>query len=157
MKNNIHRGSCEAPTARRNMKGRKNSVRGEVWGRRKKKKGGGGGCKLVCWLATSISTDSFCSRWRTESTELYAVTPRTCFHETFIRWQQSAEEEISIPSRLSCYHLSSRLCINHLQLWRVSGVKNTSVNGCRKPIVTDPATIPDIIRVDESLSMLSSC
>jgi RNA polymerase sigma-70 factor (ECF subfamily) len=72
--------------------------------------------------------------------------------ETFIRWQQAAEEEIRSP-RAFLITIISRLCINHLQSARVRREEYVG-QWLPEPIVTDPANDPlSIIRVDESLSM----
>ena len=72
--------------------------------------------------------------------------------ETFIRWQQAAEEEIRSP-RAFLVTIVSRLCINHLQSARVQREEYVG-QWLPEPIVTDPANDPlNIIRVDESLSM----
>jgi RNA polymerase sigma-70 factor, ECF subfamily len=72
--------------------------------------------------------------------------------ETFIRWQQAAEEDIQSP-RAFLVTIVSRLCINHLQSARVRREEYVG-QWLPEPIVTDPANDPlNIIRVDESLSM----
>ena len=72
--------------------------------------------------------------------------------ETFIRWQQAAEEEIRSP-RAFLVTIVSRLCINHLQSARVQREEYVG-QWLPEPIVTDPANDPlNIIRVDESLSL----
>jgi RNA polymerase sigma-70 factor (ECF subfamily) len=72
--------------------------------------------------------------------------------ETFIRWQQSIDQDIQSP-RAFLVTIISRLCINHLQSARA---KRESYVGqwLPEPIVTDPGSDPfGIIKVDESLSM----
>jgi RNA polymerase sigma-70 factor, ECF subfamily len=72
--------------------------------------------------------------------------------ETFIRWQQSAEEDIRSP-RAFLVTIISRLCINHLQSARVQREEYVG-QWLPEPLVTDPASDPfGIIKVDESLSM----
>lgn len=72
--------------------------------------------------------------------------------ETFIRWQQSLDEEIRNP-RAFLVTIVSRLCINHLQSARVRREEYVG-QWLPEPIVTDPASDPlGIIKVDESLSM----
>src|SRR3984885_5564981 len=72
--------------------------------------------------------------------------------ETFIRWQQAAEEEIRSP-RAFLVTIVSRLCINHLQSARVQREEYVG-QWLPEPIVTGAGSDPlEIIRVDESLSM----
>src|SRR3982074_3718776 len=72
--------------------------------------------------------------------------------ETFIRWQQSAEEDIRSP-RAFLVTIVSRLCINHLQSARVQREEYVG-EWLAEPIVTDPGSDPfGMIKVDESLSM----
>ncbi len=72
--------------------------------------------------------------------------------ETFIRWQQSAEEEIRNP-RAFLVTIVSRLCINHLQSARVQREEYVG-QWLPEPIVTDSASNPfGMIKLDESLSM----
>src|SRR6267143_4299873 len=72
--------------------------------------------------------------------------------ETFIRWQQSAEENVRSP-RAFLVTIISRLCINHLQSARVRREEYVG-QWLPEPIVTDPGSDPfGIIKVDESLSM----
>jgi RNA polymerase sigma-70 factor, ECF subfamily len=72
--------------------------------------------------------------------------------ETFIRWQQSTEDDIRSP-RAFLVTIVSRLCINHLQSARVQREEYVG-QWLPEPLVTDPGTDPfGIIRVDESLSM----
>jgi RNA polymerase sigma-70 factor, ECF subfamily len=72
--------------------------------------------------------------------------------ETFIRWQQSNEEEIRSP-RAFLVTIISRLCINHLQTARVQREEYVG-QWLPEPIVTDPGSDPfGIIKIDESLSM----
>src|SRR5258708_1473426 len=72
--------------------------------------------------------------------------------ETFIRWQESTNENIESP-RAFLVTIISRLCINHLQSARVR--REEYVGEClHEPIVTDPSSDPfGMIKVDESLSM----
>jgi RNA polymerase sigma-70 factor, ECF subfamily len=72
--------------------------------------------------------------------------------ETFIRWQQSNEENVRSP-RAFLVTIVSRLCINQLQSARVQREEYVG-QWLPEPIVTDAASDPfGIIRVDESLSM----
>jgi len=72
--------------------------------------------------------------------------------ETFIRWQQSTEEEIRSP-RAFLVTVISRLCINHLQSARVKREEYVG-QWLPEPIVTDPGSDPfGIMKVNESLSM----
>jgi RNA polymerase sigma-70 factor (ECF subfamily) len=72
--------------------------------------------------------------------------------ETFIRWQQSAEEEVRSP-RAFLVTIISRLCISHLQSARVQREEYVG-EWLPEPIMTGPGSDPfGIIRVDESLSM----
>ncbi|MCU1249621.1 MAG: polymerase sigma-70 factor [Edaphobacter sp.] len=72
--------------------------------------------------------------------------------ETFIRWQQSADEKIESP-RAFLVTIISRLCINHLQSARVRREEYVG-EWLPEPIVTDPTSDPfAIIKVDESLSI----
>jgi RNA polymerase sigma-70 factor (ECF subfamily) len=72
--------------------------------------------------------------------------------EAFIRWQQSAEEDVRSP-RAFLVTIISRLCINQLQSARVQREEYVG-QWLPEPIVTDPRSDPfGIIRVDESLSM----
>ncbi len=72
--------------------------------------------------------------------------------ETFIRWQQAADDEIRSP-RAFLVTIISRLCINHLQSARVQREEYVG-QWLPEPIVTGPGSDPlEIIRVDESLSM----
>jgi RNA polymerase sigma-70 factor (ECF subfamily) len=72
--------------------------------------------------------------------------------ETFIRWQQSCEENVRSP-RAFLVTIVSRLCINQLQSARVQREEYVG-QWLPEPIVTDPASDPfGIIRVDESLSI----
>jgi RNA polymerase sigma-70 factor (ECF subfamily) len=72
--------------------------------------------------------------------------------ETFIRWQQSAGENIESP-RAFLVTIISRLCINHLKSARVRREEYVG-EWLPEPIVTDPSSDPfGIIKVDESLSM----
>jgi RNA polymerase sigma-70 factor (ECF subfamily) len=72
--------------------------------------------------------------------------------ETFIRWQQAADEEIRSP-RAFLITIISRLCINHLQSARVQREEYVG-QWLPEPIVTGPGSDPlEMVRVDESLSM----
>src|SRR5713226_9167708 len=72
--------------------------------------------------------------------------------ETYIRWQQSAEDKIRSP-RAFLVTIVSRLCINHLQSARVQREEYVG-QWLPGPIVTDPGSDPfGIVKVDESLSM----
>jgi RNA polymerase sigma-70 factor (ECF subfamily) len=72
--------------------------------------------------------------------------------ETFIRWQQSADDNIRSP-RAFLVTIISRLCINHLRSMRVQREEYVG-QWLPEPLVTDPGSDPfGIIKVDESLSM----
>src|SRR2546427_3555521 len=72
--------------------------------------------------------------------------------ETFIRWQQAADDDIRSP-RAFLVTIISRLCINHLQSARVQREEYVG-QWLPEPLVTDSGNDPPgIIRVDESLSM----
>jgi RNA polymerase sigma-70 factor, ECF subfamily len=72
--------------------------------------------------------------------------------ETFIRWQQSEEENIRSP-RAFLVTIVSRLCISYLQSARVRREEYVG-QWLPEPIVTDPGSDPfGIIKVGESLSM----
>jgi RNA polymerase sigma-70 factor (ECF subfamily) len=72
--------------------------------------------------------------------------------ETFIRWQQSAEQDVRSP-RAFLVTIISRLCISHLQSARVQREEYVG-EWLPEPIMTGPGSDPfGIIRVDESLSM----
>src|ERR1700716_1996127 len=72
--------------------------------------------------------------------------------ETFIRWQQSAEQDVRSP-RAFLVTIISRLCINHLQSARVQREEYVG-EWLPEPIMTGPGSDPfGIIRMDESLSM----
>src|ERR1700724_1106050 len=72
--------------------------------------------------------------------------------ETFIRWQQAADDEIRSP-RAFLVTIISRLCINHLQSARVQREEYVG-QWLPEPLVTDAGSDPlGIIKVDESLSM----
>jgi RNA polymerase sigma-70 factor (ECF subfamily) len=72
--------------------------------------------------------------------------------ETFIRWQQSAEEEIRSP-RAFLVTIISRLCINHLQSARVQREEYVG-QWLPEPLVTDPGSDPlGVLKIDESLSI----
>jgi len=72
--------------------------------------------------------------------------------ETFIRWQQSSEQNIESP-RAFLVTVISRLCINHLQSARVQREQYFG-EWLPEPIVTNTASDPfGILKIDESLSM----
>jgi RNA polymerase sigma-70 factor (ECF subfamily) len=72
--------------------------------------------------------------------------------ETFIRWQQAANDDIRSP-RAFLVTIISRLCITHLQSARVQREEYVG-QWLPEPIVTGPESDPlAVIRVDESLSM----
>jgi RNA polymerase sigma-70 factor, ECF subfamily len=72
--------------------------------------------------------------------------------ETFIRWQQSSEQNIESP-RAFLVTITSRLCINHLQSARVQREQYFG-EWLPEPIVTDTGNDPfGIIKIDESLSL----
>jgi RNA polymerase sigma-70 factor, ECF subfamily len=72
--------------------------------------------------------------------------------ETFIRWQESAEQDVRSP-RAFLVTIISRLCINHLQSARVQREEYPG-EWLPEPIMTGPGSDPfGIIRVDESLSV----
>jgi RNA polymerase sigma-70 factor, ECF subfamily len=72
--------------------------------------------------------------------------------ETFIRWQQSAEDNIRSP-RAFLVTIVSRLCINHLQSARVQREEYVG-QWLPEPVVTDPGSDPfGLMKVDESLSI----
>lgn len=72
--------------------------------------------------------------------------------ETFIRWQQAAEEEIRSP-RAFLVTIISRLCINQLQSARAQREEYVG-EWLPEPIVTGAGSDPlELVRVDESLSM----
>jgi RNA polymerase sigma-70 factor (ECF subfamily) len=72
--------------------------------------------------------------------------------ETFIRWQQSTEQDVRSP-RAFLVTIISRLCINHLQSARLQR-EDYPGEWLPEPIMTGPGSDPfGIIRVDESLSM----
>lgn len=72
--------------------------------------------------------------------------------ETFIRWQQSSEQNIESP-RAFLVTIISRLCINQLQSARVQREQYFG-EWLPEPIVTNTAGDPfDILKIDESLSL----
>jgi len=72
--------------------------------------------------------------------------------ETFIRWQQTRDDEIRSP-RAFLVTILSRLCINHLQSARVQREQYVGP-WLPEPIVTGPGSDPlEIVRIDESLSV----
>ena len=72
--------------------------------------------------------------------------------ETFIRWQQTEDEDIRSP-RAFLITIISRLCINQLQSARAQREQYIG-EWLPEPITTDPGSDPLwLIKVDESLSM----
>jgi RNA polymerase sigma-70 factor (ECF subfamily) len=72
--------------------------------------------------------------------------------ETFIRWQQSSEQNIESP-RAFLVTIISRLCINHLQSARVQREEYFG-EWLPEPIVTNATSDPfGILKIDESLSL----
>lgn len=72
--------------------------------------------------------------------------------ETFIRWQQTTDDDIRSP-RAFLVTIVSRLCLNQLQSARVQREEYVG-QWLPEPIATDPKSDPlGVIRVDESLSM----
>src|SRR5437016_7627305 len=72
--------------------------------------------------------------------------------ETYIRWQESAPDEVRSP-RAFLVTIVSRLCINHLQSARVQREEYVG-QWLPEPLVTDPASDPaGILHADESISM----
>ena len=72
--------------------------------------------------------------------------------ETFIRWQQSSDEEIRSP-RAFLVTIISRLCINQLQTARVRREEYVG-QWLPEPLLTGPGSDPsESARVGESLSM----
>jgi RNA polymerase sigma-70 factor (ECF subfamily) len=72
--------------------------------------------------------------------------------ETFIRWHQSADENIRSP-RAFLVTITSRLCLNHLQSARVQREEYIG-EWLPEPILTDPNSDPlRALKIDESLSM----
>lgn len=72
--------------------------------------------------------------------------------ETFIRWQQTATEEVR-SLRAFLITIITRLCINHLQSARVQREEYVG-EWLPEPLVTDPASDPlGAVKIDESLSM----
>jgi RNA polymerase sigma-70 factor (ECF subfamily) len=72
--------------------------------------------------------------------------------ETFIRWQQTPEEDIR-SARAYLVTIISRLCLNQLQSARVQREEYVG-QWLPEPIITGPGSDPlELIRVDESLSM----
>ena len=72
--------------------------------------------------------------------------------ETYIRWQQAANEEVRSP-RAFLITIITRLCINHLQSARVQREEYVG-EWLPEPLVTDPASDPlGAVKADESLSM----
>src|SRR3984957_19254372 len=67
--------------------------------------------------------------------------------ETFIRWHQSADEDIRSP-RAFLVTIISRLCMNHLQSARAQREEYVG-EWLPEPIMTDPASDPlGLIKVD---------
>jgi RNA polymerase sigma-70 factor (ECF subfamily) len=80
------------------------------------------------------------------------VDAEDMLQETFIRWQQSGEENVRSP-RAFLVTIVSRLCINYLQSARIQREEYVG-QWLPEPIVTGPNSDPfTIIKVDESLSM----
>jgi RNA polymerase sigma-70 factor, ECF subfamily len=72
--------------------------------------------------------------------------------ETFIRWHQSADQDIRSP-RAFLVTIISRLCMNHLQSARVQREEYVG-QWLPEPILTDPNSDPlKTLKIDESLSM----
>jgi RNA polymerase sigma-70 factor, ECF subfamily len=72
--------------------------------------------------------------------------------ETFIRWHQSAEQDIRSP-RGFLVTIISRLCMNHLQSARVQREEYVG-QWLPEPLLTDPNSDPfKTLKIDESLSM----
>jgi RNA polymerase sigma-70 factor, ECF subfamily len=72
--------------------------------------------------------------------------------ETFIRWHQSAEQDIRSP-RAFLVTIISRLCMNHLQSARVQREEYVG-QWLPEPLLTDPNGDPfKTLKIDESLSM----
>jgi RNA polymerase sigma-70 factor (ECF subfamily) len=72
--------------------------------------------------------------------------------ESFIRWQQAADNEIRSPKAF-LITIVSRLCINHLQSARVRREEYVG-EWLPEPLATDPASDPlGVLRADESISM----
>jgi RNA polymerase sigma-70 factor, ECF subfamily len=72
--------------------------------------------------------------------------------ETFIRWQQSTDEDVRSP-RAFLVTIVSRLCINHLESARVRREEYVG-QWLPEPLVINHGSDPfGIIKVDESLSM----
>src|SRR5258707_10278339 len=72
--------------------------------------------------------------------------------ETFIRWQQSSDDDIRSP-RAFLVTIISRLCMNHLQSARVQREQYVG-EWLPEPLVTDPRSDPlTALKIDESLSM----
>jgi len=68
--------------------------------------------------------------------------------ETYIRWQQSASEEVRSP-RAFLVTIITRLCINQLQSARVQREEYVG-EWLPEPLVTDPASDPlGTVKVDE--------
>src|SRR5438309_8750944 len=72
--------------------------------------------------------------------------------DTFIRWQQSGNDDIRSP-RAFLVTIVSRLCINHLQSARARREEYVG-EWLPEPIVTDLGSDPfGMMKIDESLSM----
>ena len=72
--------------------------------------------------------------------------------ETFIRWHQSAGQDIGSP-RAFLVTIISRLCMNHLQSARVQREEYIG-EWLPEPLLTDPNSDPfTTLKIDESLSM----
>ena len=72
--------------------------------------------------------------------------------ETFIRWQQTKDDNIRSP-RAFLVTIISRLCVNHLQSARVQREEYIG-EWLPEPIMTDPGSDPlGMLKIDESVSM----
>jgi RNA polymerase sigma-70 factor, ECF subfamily len=72
--------------------------------------------------------------------------------ETFIRWHQSADQDIRSP-RGFLVTIISRLCLNHLQSARIQREEYVG-QWLPEPLLTDPNNDPlKALKIDESLSM----
>jgi RNA polymerase sigma-70 factor, ECF subfamily len=72
--------------------------------------------------------------------------------ETFIRWHQSADQNVRSP-RAFLVTIISRLCLNHLQSARVQREEYVG-EWLPEPLLTDPNSDPlRTLKIDESVSM----
>jgi RNA polymerase sigma-70 factor, ECF subfamily len=72
--------------------------------------------------------------------------------ETFIRWHQTANQDIRSP-RAFLVTIISRLCMNHLQSARVQREEYVG-EWLPEPLLTDPKSDPlGTLKIDESISM----